>query len=431
MAAVALLKFSQGITIGADGQALKGEIGTAVSVENSSNAGVASWQIDLVYSDPASSVLPATPYAFDDNSSVPLATFTPDVTGCYRFVLKVWSIPNRAGPPADVDIRMFTVPEIFGLVAPPAQLWPRPLPVPQSGEPGNKPNEFNYGGQPDGWAGNGANDGLLNDLIRRVDKGLGPPARQEVVPVSIDGQTSFTLSQPTTSDSTVEMWVNGVKQAYGIDYSVVGASVTYTGATTILTTDVLEFWYVISVIHSTNSTRQETLPVTTNGQTSFTLGLPTSSNGTVAMYLNSAKMQYGVDYIANGSAVTYMGSIPLQTTDIVEFWYIIGPLNGANQPPQSPVPVVSVKTGAYLITPTDYLIPVDSTGGSFNVTLPTAMILGTRFEIVDVGGLCGTNPVTVVAPGGELIIGGGTFNLGSNYAAYTFTKTNTNFWSVS
>lgn len=431
MAAVALLKFSQGLTIGADGQALKGEIGTAVSVENSSNVDVASWQIDLVYSDPASSVLPAIPYAFSDNSSVPLAIFTPDVTGCYRFVLKVWTIPNRAGAPADTDIRMFTVPEPFGLVAPPAQLWPIPLPVPQSGQPGNKPNEFNYGGQPDGWAGNGADDGLLNDLIRRVDKGLGPPARQEVIPVSIDGQTSFTLSQPTTSDSTVEMWVNGVKQAYGVDYSVVGAAVTYTGATSILTTDVLEFWYVISVIHATNSTRQETLPVTINGQTAFTLGLPTASNGTVEMFLNSGKMQYGVDYTVNGAAVTYSGAIPLQTTDIVEFWYIIGPLNGINQPAQSPVLVISVKTGNYLLTPTDYLVPVDSTGGPFSLTLPTGMVVGTRFEVADVGGACGTNVVTVNAPGGEQIIGGGTFNMASNYVAYTFTKTTANFWSVS
>jgi hypothetical protein len=247
MAAVALLKFSQGLNVGADGLALKGVIGTAVNVQNSDNTGVVSWQIDLVYSDPASAVFPATPYAFNDNSNTPFAAFTPDVRGCYRFVLSVWDVPNRFGPPTSRDIRIFAVPEVHGLVAPPAQLWPRPLPVPASGETGNRPNEFNFDGQPDGWAGNGADDGLLNELVRRVDSTVSS-ARQEKLTVTLNGQTAFTLSAATTSDTTVVMYVNGVKQAYGIDYTASGADVTYLSAVPLQTTDVVEFWYIVGAL---------------------------------------------------------------------------------------------------------------------------------------------------------------------------------------
>jgi len=160
-----------------------GTTGLVVTVENVNNTNVQSWQIDLLYSDPSSGVTPATPFAFSDNGSTPTATFTPDVRRSYRWQLKVWSTPNRPGTPDDTDIRVFSVPEANTLVIPPAQIWPKPLPDPRSGDPGNKLNEMNFGGQPDGWAGNADNDGLLNDTltkllstnprIRYVDNGTG------------------------------------------------------------------------------------------------------------------------------------------------------------------------------------------------------------------------------------------------------------------
>jgi hypothetical protein len=328
MAATALLRFTQGLTIGANGQALKGVIGTAVMVLNSDDTDVASWQIDLVYVDPASALVPVTPYAFNDNGSVATATFTPDVRGSYRLVLKVWALPGRVGDPTDTDIRVFAVPEINGFVVPPAQLWPRPLPPLASGEPGARASEFNFGGQADGWAGDGSSDGLLNELIRRVDNLTSATSVQEVLSVLTNGQTAFTLSRPTTSDSTVVLYVNGVKQTYGTDYTVGGSNLTYLGTTpSLVTTDVVEVWFIVgSQLVGNNSTRQETVPVTVNGQTAFTLSEATTSNTTVEMFLNSAKMQYGTDYSVNGFNVTYTGSIPTQTTDVVEFWYVIGPI---------------------------------------------------------------------------------------------------------
>lgn len=167
MAATALLKFTQDtVGTGGNGIALSGVMGQLVTVENSDNTDVASWQIDLVYTDSASAITPATPYAFSDNGSVPSAIFTPDVRRSFRFVLKVWGVINRAGTP-NIDIRNFTVPESSGIIIPPVQIWPLPLPDPASGDPAAKPNEMNFGGQAGGWAGQG-NDGLLNNTLTKL-----------------------------------------------------------------------------------------------------------------------------------------------------------------------------------------------------------------------------------------------------------------------
>jgi len=171
MTATALIQLTQATNIGPNGQSLIGVVGTAVTLSNTDNTGVASWQIDLVYADPSSALVPATPYAFNNSSATPTLTFTPDVSGCYRLVLKVWGVANRVGTPTDLDIRIFGVKEANGTLVPPAQVFPQPLPVPASGKPGAKPSEYNFDGVPNGagWAGNGSNDGLLNNTLRIVD----------------------------------------------------------------------------------------------------------------------------------------------------------------------------------------------------------------------------------------------------------------------
>lgn len=167
MAATALLKFTQGVNVGADGQALFGVTGASVVVANSNDLGVASWQIELVYVPPGSAVSTGT-VASSDASGTPTHTFTPDLSGPYRFVLKVWNATGRSGTATSTDIRCFGVKEPNGLYRPAPQLWPRPLPPVASGEIGAKPDENNFAGQENGWSGNGS-EGLLDTLIQRVD----------------------------------------------------------------------------------------------------------------------------------------------------------------------------------------------------------------------------------------------------------------------
>jgi len=167
MAATALIKFTQGLVVGADGQALLGVSGASVHVSNVVNTDVQSWQVDLVYVDPRSSLVAADAYATGNNST-PSADFTPDSSGSYRVVLKVWENPSRTGDPVSVDIRVFSILEEFGLLVPPSQVWPLPLPDPRSGLATARPGEMNFAAQLHGWAGNGT-DGLLNEAVRRVD----------------------------------------------------------------------------------------------------------------------------------------------------------------------------------------------------------------------------------------------------------------------
>lgn len=197
MAASALIKFTQGLVVGADGEAQLGVAGTSVSLTNVDNTDVGSWQFDLAYADPRGSLVATTDWAHGDGSS-PAATFEPDTNGSFRWVLKVWAAPGRVGDPASVDIRVFNVPEPNGMIVPPAQLWPLPLPDPQSGDAKAKPNEMNFGGQVNGWAGLGSGDGLLNDVVQRVDAMSAwvqiPAPGQGPVPVPF---TAIGLETPT------------------------------------------------------------------------------------------------------------------------------------------------------------------------------------------------------------------------------------------
>lgn len=205
MPASALIKFSQGAVVGADGQAFFGELNTNVFVHNVNNVDVASWQLDLVYTDPSSSIPITIPYASDDNGNTPSAVFSPDVRGSYRWVLRVWSVINRIGTPDDIDIRVFAVPEINSSVVLPSQVWPIPLPDVRSGLPGAKPNELNFAGQPDGWVGNdNFSVALMNSLIRTFDADR--PYRTRVVTTTVDPTVVAvmpTSQWPTTGYSRV------------------------------------------------------------------------------------------------------------------------------------------------------------------------------------------------------------------------------------
>lgn len=76
--------------------------------------------------------------------------------------------------------------------------------------------------------------------------------KQETLPVTADGQTAFLLSARPLDPTTVQMFVNGVKLQYGVDYSVGGVenkNVTYYPnppvRPSLLTTDSVEMFYTL------------------------------------------------------------------------------------------------------------------------------------------------------------------------------------------
>lgn len=70
---------------------------------------------------------------------------------------------------------------------------------------------------------------------------------QEGHTAAFNGQTIFTLAQTPIQPAAVMMFVNGIKQEYGFDYSVTGVTATYGGSLTLLTSDKIEFWYIVDI----------------------------------------------------------------------------------------------------------------------------------------------------------------------------------------
>jgi len=185
MAATALIKFTQGVST-ASGLALAGEAGTLVTVENVDNTDVQSWRIEMLYvpTAPVQSTftpfpVPGNPTLVAENSStsIPSGVFTPDVPGCYRVRLIVYSGSNFSGS-YDIDIRNFAVPlGQRGLILPPYQRLPDPLPL-QS-----KPDELNFTAISFGWTG-GTSPPLANQGLYWAAANICPTATSDALPTA-------------------------------------------------------------------------------------------------------------------------------------------------------------------------------------------------------------------------------------------------------
>jgi len=166
MAVTALIKFTQGASVGNPGEVLVGATGALVVIANDDNTDVLSWEIELLYVPPGSALFPGV--LSSASSSTPAGSFTPDVSGSWRIRLKVYNAAGFTGT-VDTDIRNFVIPESkHGLVVPPYQKDPDPLPTLASGGTGAKPNEMNINAEEFGWAGSGV-DGMLQNFIKQVD----------------------------------------------------------------------------------------------------------------------------------------------------------------------------------------------------------------------------------------------------------------------
>ena len=94
---------------------------------------------------------------------------------------------------------------------------------------------------------------------------------QELLPVIINGQTVFSISQ-IPFNNTVLLFLNGLKQAVG-EYVVIGTTLTWSGIA-LTTGDVVEVFYEVFHNDTFGNVYQptiETLPVPFDGYTNFTL----------------------------------------------------------------------------------------------------------------------------------------------------------------
>lgn len=173
MAAVALIKFTQGPNTDSPGVAVEGTlVDGSVTVTNGDNTDVASWVIYMLDAPPDSTEFPIGDLPLilaQAVSGTPTTAFDVDVPGTYRVMLDVLD----AGAVRNRDIRCFGVRNGQGVIIPPYQKNPDPLPlalpgvIPNIVSPATKPDEQNYGGQPRGWSGDRA-DGQIEELFKNA-----------------------------------------------------------------------------------------------------------------------------------------------------------------------------------------------------------------------------------------------------------------------
>ncbi len=130
--------------------------------------------------------------------------------------------------------------------------------------------------------------------------------------------TLFIISDTPVTDSE-SIYLNGVKQVRGVDYTISGSRVTMTIAP--VSGDYLTATYLISVPNTISTIVGVDLVGTKNGiNTSFTLP-DTPITGTVEIYLNGSLQVSGTDYTLSGTAVT-MTTAPA-STDYLEANYLV------------------------------------------------------------------------------------------------------------
>lgn len=91
--------------------------------------------------------------------------------------------------------------------------------------------------------------------------------------------------------------------------------------------------------------------------------------------------------------------------------------------------VTSTKTANYAIAAGDDVIPIDSSAGGFDLTLPAGAPNGTQVRVKDMGGALTTNLVGLWPSGADTIEGASSYPLEVNRWAWLFVKRGTD-WMV-
>lgn len=132
-------------------------------------------------------------------------------------------------------------------------------------------------------------------------------------------------------------------------------------------------------ISGTNVTQvQETIPVISPGQTSFTLSQIPIQASAVQMFLNGIKLEEGTEYSNTPltTTVTYTGLVTTNITDVVEFWYLVEigmVVPGSNLQVQEGGVTVESSTNSINFTGNVNVTSISS--GSVQVDIPTPALI--------------------------------------------------------
>jgi len=145
----------------------------------------------------------------------------------------------------------------------------------------------------------------------------------EGLTVTMDNQTSFTLSEEPGDPSYVVLWNGGIKQQIS-DYSITGTTVAWLGAESINLGDIVEVLYFKpSTGGGSGGPVDYTQEVFTAGAAQVAFGLSNAPTAltSVEMFITGVSQTVGVDYTLLGSTVSYIGAPALAGGEAVVIKY--------------------------------------------------------------------------------------------------------------
>lgn len=172
---------------------------------------------------------------------------------------------------------------------------------------------------------------------------------------------------------------------------------------------------------------ENSLTVTSNGQTVFTLTSAPSDNSTFNLFLNGQRRFRGTDYTQSGTALTWLdpAGLTLTTTDEVLATYNSFGLGVSSKL----FNVTTVSTTPYNIASSDEVILVDCTIGT--ITLNAPVIANSRGRVIRVIKIDSTSNQWLFDPAGaETVNGRSSYEKSHQFDAYEFVGGTTE-WQVS
>jgi hypothetical protein len=179
---------------------------------------------------------------------------------------------------------------------------------------------------------NGAIDGATGNLTdcMHVDgtsgacgtggSGAGTFVDAETPAGAINGANdSFTLVNSPNPPASLTLFLNGLLQDQGGDYTLASNMITFATGATPQTGDILLASYRLGVsIPGVGFVDQQTPTGATNGvNTTFTLSQTPSPSTSLAVFLNGLLMSAGVDYTLSGATITFLPASVPQSGDIL------------------------------------------------------------------------------------------------------------------
>jgi hypothetical protein len=130
---------------------------------------------------------------------------------------------------------------------------------------------------------------------------------------------SFTLVNPPNPPASLTLFLNGLLQDQGGDYTLASNMITFASGATPQSGDILLASYRLGVsIPGIGFVDQQTPTGATNGvNNTFTVSQTPSPSTSLSVFLNGLLMSVGVDYTLSGTAITFLPASVPQPGDIL------------------------------------------------------------------------------------------------------------------